>query len=233
MTNIVMTIRDRFKLTEQAIVSLYRNSYEPFTLTIVDDQSEDFRIRKLITSLSLSTVVGSPAIVRIERSKHVLSQAKNLGVYWSQQYFGRGDWLCICDNDVYFCEGWLEKMETAARSMSASRFELWGGQSHPFHSPISEFPSKKATEHNCLAGTHWFMPYSTWDKYGPFDRTTAPGVCQSEDFAFTERIRADGGRIGVVWPHVVLDCGITNSDGKPSPGAEEKMKRRVAGVYYE
>ena len=232
MTNIVLLIHNRLRLTTQALTSLADHTDpDAYTLTLVDDSSTDFRVQRLCRDHIAA------ACFRIENSFHVLSQAKNAGVYWSEQVFGRGEYLCIADNDVYFCEGWLDRMVEAAQDSFFNGFRLWGGQAHPFHQPEAtrRLPNSNRImhTHDCLAGTHWFMQWPTWDDFGPFDRTTAAGVCQSEDYAFTQRLRAAGHRIGVTVPHCVLDCGITQTDGKPSPGAEEKMKRRVEGVYYE
>jgi hypothetical protein len=47
---------------------------------------------------------------------------------------------------------------------------------------------------------------------------------------FCKAIRLDGYRIGAVWPEVVYDCGITQTGGTPSPGAD--LKPRHKGVLY-
>lgn len=253
MTNIVMLVRNRLRLTKQAIDSLYKHT-DPtqFNLTVIDDESDDFRLIRLLYKIIDNNhgPATNATMVVAQHTAHVLSQLKNLGVYWSEQRWGRGDWLCLCDNDIYFKPGWLEQMIAAATHSFNDKYELLGGQSHPYHLPhesILRFPLPfkhgvdrdgsmtygLLTEHDCLAGTHWFMPWSTWDLYGPLDRTTAPGVCQSEDYAFTQRIRASGGRIGVVQPHVVIDTSLTQTDGQPCPGAAEKRARMVEGVIYE
>ena len=105
-TNVVMLVRDRYQLTEQALSSLYENTpREQFNLVIVDDSSQDFRTLNLIKRFSKENC----AVLRIDNSQHVLARAKNLGVFWSQQTFGRGDWLYLSDSDVWFSPGWLEK----------------------------------------------------------------------------------------------------------------------------
>ncbi len=258
MVNIVLLVRDRYKLTEQTIRTLYENTDpDSFNLTIVDDESEDFRVQRLLDIDKRGTFHflnrHNTSVVAVNNSSHVLSKLKNLGVYWSEQRFGRGDWLYLSDNDVYFKPGWLDTMIDRATYSEPLGFRLWGGQAHPFHQPI---PTKEnledvengegLTEHDCLAGTSWLMRWETWDRYGPFATGNAPGVCQSEDYAFTEKMRNSSllrkfreldrephPRIGVVNPHVVIDCGITNSDGKPSPGSDLKLIHRIPGVYYE
>lgn len=248
MTNIVMTVHNRYLLTEQAIWSLYHNTNgSEFNLTIVDDESEDFRLRRLLDLDRKGTFhflnTNNTTVLRVTHSDHILGRLKNLGVYWSEQRFGKGDWLYLSDNDVYFTKEWLTILLDAAQSSELEGFRVWGGQAHPYHQPVPGVSlavpfstGYRLFEHDCLAGTSMLMRWATWEEHGPLV-ADAPGVCQSEDFALTEKIRkcnmcaGSGGRIGVVSPNVVIDCGITNSDGKPSPGADLKQKKE--GVYYE
>ena len=223
MINIVMIAKNRPNLTRQAVVSLY--SHTPpgsFNLTLVDDQSDDL----------IEVESPNACVLRIGRSNGVVSKIKNLGVYWSEHYFGRGDWLYMSDNDVFYTAGWSVHL---IKQMDAGFFDgyaLLGGQNHPYHQPQ---PVNKMLpfirEYHALAGTSWLMPWSTWDKYGPLAESNAPGVGQSEDHAFCQKIRADGYKVGAVWPHVVIDTGITQTNGQLSPGHEHK--KRVEGVVYE
>lgn len=231
MTNIVILTRNRLRLLNQTIDSLYAHTpADQFNCTVVDDGSDDFRVKRLLRKIDKPNF----SLLEVSNSEHRLSQLKNLGVYWSGQRWGRGDWLCICDNDVYFKEGWLGSIASLALACREYDFELFGGQAHPFHQSFRQFIDKRWEEYDCLAGTHWFMPWSTWDKYGPFKQDTAPGVCQSEDWEFTQRLRANGGCIAVTDPPCVIDCGITQTDGKLSPGADLKVNVcKAAGVYYE
>lgn len=234
MTNIVMLVQNRYKLTKQSLESL-RQHTDPahYNLTIVDDESTDFRTRGLV----LRTVeeMHNATALHVSGSNHVLGALKNLGVAWSEMRFGRGDWLYLSDNDVYFLPDWLEILDETA-NYKESEFSLWGGQNHPYHQPIGEeLNLGLSTNHSlkyyqALAGTSWLMRWETWDAFGPIHQGAA-GPGQSEDFEFSQRIMKDGYKVGAIDPPVVLDCGITQTDGKPSPGAE--MKPRVQGVYYE
>ena len=67
------------------------------------------------------------------------------------------------------------------------------------------------------------MKWDIWDEYGPQD-AHAPGVCQSEDWKFCQDIIQDGGRVGSIYPRVVLNCGITNSMGEKAPGWDVMLK---------
>lgn len=82
------------------------------------------------------------------------------------------------------------------------------------------------------------MRWETWDKYGPLD-AHASGVGQSEDYAFCQKIIQDGGKVGSIYPRCVLNCGLTNSFGQPSVGADFMLnelleaKRTYPDLYYE
>lgn len=259
MTNIVMVVKDRLRLTQQALMSLRLSTvWDSYTLTLVDDASQDFRVMRLLDSQCEK--YSNTRLVRIQWSDGVVSRAKNLGVYWSEQCFGRGDWLYLSDNDVYFRAGWLDWLVEGANVTEPDGFALWGGQVHPFHSPLRtqvnemlrSSPIKdpfQVDEHGILDGPSWLMRWRTWDLCGPFDSNTAPGVCQSEEYPFCQRVQVRGGglskedfrdsafylpgRIGVIHPHVVLHTGLTNSDGKDAPGRKEREAQMERGVIYE
>jgi len=227
MINVVMIARNRPNLTRQAVVSLYSHtSPGSFNLTLVDDQSDDL----------IEVESPNACVLRIGRSNGVVSKIKNLGVYWSEHYFGRGQFLYMSDNDVYFQPNWFDHLIHAGIH-HGTEYRLIGGQNHPFHQPVgrqdalSTILSIPIREYGAVAGTSWLMNWDTWDKYGPLEESGAPGVGQSEDHAFCQKIRADGYKVGAVWPHVVIDTGITQTDGQLSPGHEHK--KRVEGVVYE
>lgn len=243
MTNIVMLCRGRLRLSEQALNSLFANTDpDTFNLTVVSDSEDDFRITRLLRSIQRKNFM----LIEVSGSSHVLSQLKNTGVAASEQRFGRGDWLYLSDNDVWFSPGWLEKLTTFGACFEPNGYRLFGGQIHPFHQPVNTEAYREftCTEHQILDGPSWLMRWRTWDKYGPFDRTTAPGVCQSEEYPFCQRLLnwklehddARGvmapARIGAIRPFVVEHTGIRQTDGKLAPGAEERMKNAVPGVLY-
>ena len=67
---------------------------------------------------------------------------------------------------------------------------------------------------------------------GTFD--PAVKVNGSEDWNYCQRIKKAGGRVGVLEPAVVVNCGVTSSDGKPCPGAELLYQQNIpAGVRIE
>lgn len=226
MVNVVMLIKGRLRLTRQALESLYSHTpAEQFNCTVVNDSEEDFRVTRLLQEY---THHRNFSLLQVANSGHVLAQLKNLGVGWSSQRFGRGDWLHLGDGDVCFMPEWLEKMMTMAEATEGSDFRLWGGQVHPFHQPIASVPGM--TEHDILDGPSWFMRWSTWRN---FSRRNAPGPCQSEEYPWCARLVADGGRIGVITPHVVIHTGLTNTDGEDAPGRRDREAVIPDGVIAE
>lgn len=256
MTSITMLVHDRPRLTEQALRSLYENT-DPkiFTLTVVDDASTDFRTTRLLERYAADH--RNMALITLKTSKGITGQARNLAVYWSEKYFGAGDWLYLSDNDVYFLPpdpafgkmSWLDRITTMASGSEDVGFRLWGGQIHPYHQPIKQM-AVDMTEHSMLDGPSWLMRWDTWHKYGPLECHT-PGVCQGEDVTFCQRLTAPGnggsyrdaerhngmtqggGRIGVISPHVVAHTGIRQSNGNLAPGADVRLQQAILGIIYE
>ena len=109
-----------------------------------------------------------------------------------------------------------------------SRFRLLGGYAHPFNGTnrfFGEGTPHEVHEKNAVDGLSWLMRCETWDKYGPL-MDNARGVRQSEDFEWCQRVRKDGYRVGVVWPHVVKNCGLIDTFGEEIPGADEVRKQQ-------
>lgn len=232
--NIVMLVKDRARLTFQALKTLYLNTpNELFNLTIINDASESVFHWDALEKDNL-------AVLTNKKSKGITGQARNLGVYWAEKYWGRGDYLCLLDNDLYFAPDWLVMMIGALESVTVTdppqQFTLIGGWNHPFLQPgqIHKAPHSKhhIAEHDAIAGASQLMRWSTWDKYGPLDAHT-PGVCKSEDWQFCQNIIKGGGRVGSIYPRVIFNCGLTNSFGEPSVGADHVLQElQQAKITY-
>ncbi len=236
MTNIVIIGRGRLALARQTIESLYANT-DPsqFNAVFVSDQDDDFRVLRYLRGINHKNF----SLLEVSSNgSHVLSQLKNLGAYYSEQRWGRGDWLYFSDNDVWFAPQWLEKLTTTAAAHEHLGFSLFGGQIHPFHQRIANPPIIKdqkylMSEYAILDGPSWLMRWNTWDTYGPLQRTTATGVCQSEEVPFCADLVKDGGRIGVIEPRMVVHTGLSQTDGKEAPGAAERRLLIPKGVLAE
>ena len=228
MINVVMLVKDRYRLTMQALHSLTKNTSGDFNLTIVDDEG--------MISPSLLGAKDTTCI-RIKFSEGITGMARNLGIYWAEKYWGRGDWLYLSDNDVYFTEGWDEKMiQLLELTEDLHHLKLLGGSTHPFHGTNGKiivnpgFLSSTILTHDAVSGYSQLMRWGTWDKFGPLD-AHAPGIRQSEDWAFCQAIIKDGGLVGSIDPPVVYDCGLTDTFGEPAIGVEQIP--RYEGVIQE
>ncbi len=223
MVNVVMLTRNRYRLLSQALESLYRTTSEKeFTICCFDDGSDDFRaVRVLHSYLDRRNFT----LLEAHNSGHVLAKMKNIAIGWSRSRFGAGDYLLTCDNDVCFQPAGMPRMIEILRENPDI---VLGGARHPFHQVNEEHDGWDETD--AVAGTSQMMTWNMWDRFRPL-RGTATGVCASEDFEFCQRVRAAGGRCGYIREPAVLDCGISQTDGTPSPGAD--VKPRVEGVWYE
>lgn len=226
IVNVVMTSNGmRSKLLNQALSSLFKNTFkDSFTLTLVSDGCTRWEI-------DAPLVDENTVIVNC----HVLSRLKNLGVYWSEQQFDRGDYLLMIDDDVCFMPGWYEKLTGLAEKYP--HVALWGGQVHPYHHPVGaaiyEDPMNPLFyPYAMLDGPAYFMPWSTWDAIGPL-QGTEQGVCKGEDVNFCNRLVAAGMRIGVPVEHCIIHTGLTNSEGKDAPGRKEREAMIPNGVIAE
>jgi hypothetical protein len=231
VTNIVLvTDGRRPRLLEQTLRTLYERtpSYR-FNVTLVTDGMPDHGLPPLVTTHnnSWNVTIWPPC--------GVIGRLKNLGAYWSEKQFGRGDWLYFSDDDVAFLPGWLEKLTAGAIMLEEFGYELWGGQVHPYHLPIKQAAKGfdiAFGEYQMLDGPSWLMRWRTWDEIGPLPERSG-GACQGEDVTFCHRLTAQGGRIGVIHPHVCVHTGLTQSDGNDAPGRKEREAMIPEGVIAE
>ena len=227
--NAVMVARGRPRLTRQAIETFLATTPRSTALNLMNDNAP-FGVEA--DSLP-SNREGRVPIFHPETYDHILGKLKNRGIAMAERWERRSAdrLLYLSDNDAYFTPGWYERMTTLLPLAEKEGFRLLGGQNHPYHLPIAEAVGGHVREYNAIAGTSWLMTWKTWDKFGPLVETGGPGIGKSEDGDFCAKIRAAGYRVGAVWPPVVYDCGITNTDGKRCPGAEHI--KRHEGVIYE
>lgn len=230
MINCVMLVKDRPRLTRQALETFVANTDVEWTLCLVDDASGPETASML--RIFAKGYPGKVVLLRNETSSGITAQVRNLGVYWSERRFGQGKWLCLLDNDVFCTAGWASKLIDSIQLCGPDT--VLGGQNHPYHQPTKSYATAMGwciQEYYALAGTSWLMSWMTWLKFGPLVETGAPGVGQSEDAAFSSKVREFGGLVGSIDPPCVYDCGLTQTGGTLSPGHD--VKPRVDGVYYE
>ena len=233
MTNVVLLVHNRPRLTHQTLDTLYAATpKDQFNLTIVDDGS-DMDTERVLAQFA-SKHRENLRVISFCRPIHIVGFLKNVGAWSAERYFGRGEWLCFIDNDIAFTRGWLDRMEDRLTFGQSPGVEvrILGGYRHPFHQPnAAALPRDEGIEFtDAVAGYMHFMNWATWDRSGPYDQH-AKGVCQSEDFAICQKVKELGGRVGYIDPPVIHNCGITNSEGKPAIGGEHFP--RIPGLIYE
>jgi GT2 family glycosyltransferase len=228
MTNFTMLFRDRYTLTKQALDSLAQSQAEDMTVTVLDDRSHDLT-RELVKDHEMVATYGR------NEAPCGTGGLRNKVVSASATLYGRGDYLYLSDCDVFFQPHWLDILITCYEVAWHHGYRVLGAYNHPFHRPISVLPLGASAIHEVTALTSqsMLMRWEVWDKYGPFCDTPVDKVCQSEDVDFTNKIRADGFKIGVVSPALIVNTGITNSFGEHIPGWEMVRDEAPAGVIVE
>jgi GT2 family glycosyltransferase len=246
--NIVMLAHNREKLTRQTLLTLYKNTpKEMFNLTFIDDGSDQSQSVTVPAAGSENSCT-----LRIEDSKNITGQARNLGVYFAEKYWGRGDYLYLMDNDTFATPQWLSKLIAAFGPAERDhKVKLLGGWNHPYlqphpcmpvgafyGAPTFDYGVLNYCTHDAVSGASQLMRWETWDKFGDLD-AHAKGVGQSEDFAFCQKIIKAGGRVASLYPRCVYNAGLTNSFGQPSPGADvmlkelQEAKKLYPDLYWE
>lgn len=233
MISIVMLVKDRPRLTKQALESLAENTHGPFNLTIVDDHSSD-ETKQIVLDWTQAHF-GLPA--RFGRAPEHLGpgRARNEGIRLSEHLFGRPGLLYLCDNDMYATPGWDIALLAAWPFAASVGFKAIGGCCHSYQRPIGQFcdmAGHSASEVAALGLLSWLMAWETWDALGSFEPSTT--INGSEDWLMSQKIRQAGGMVGVIDPMVVINCGATSSDGKPCPGAATLWEQAIPpGVVIE
>jgi len=219
--NIIVLVHNRPRLTRQTLDTLVKNTTVPYNVIIVDDAS-DSETQAVIAEFVRPNI----RFIRFNEPVGIIGALRNAGANSSEWTFGRGDWLYFSDNDVAFEPQWLERMircfgdgphmQFLGGSVAAfPNLCVLGGYRHPFHgvNGLDVFEDKAQVEFtDAVAGYSMLMPWTIWDKYGPFD-ANQKGVGASEDFALCQRIVKDGGKVGYIHPPVLTHTGVTNSNG--------------------
>src|SRR5262249_230946 len=125
----------------QTLKTLYTNTpFDLFNLTIVDDISETPKGYEFAEyppwDWAINPDQDNCVTLTLRKTKNITGQARNLGIYWADKYWGRGDYLYLSDNDVYFTSGWLETLiDTIEDERCRPVIKLIGGWNHPYLQP--------------------------------------------------------------------------------------------------
>lgn len=251
MVNFTMLAFNRPRLTKQALSSLF--PAKGMNVTIFNNGSDDFY--GMDTETEANTAYWVTAFCAGEPNawtfcgydeKQGTGESRNLVISASEKAFGRGDYLYLSDNDVYFIPmskldgsrvSWLDVLINSYEFAWSLGFRVLGGYNHPYHQPTGSYPVPgeitAVREVMALSLQSMLMRWEVWDKYGPFNKTTPGRVCDSEDVEFCRKIHADGFKVGVVSPALIVNTGITNSFGQKIPGWELVKAQCPSGVLCE
>lgn len=229
MVNFTMQVRDRFRLTKQALQSLEAAGLEGMTVTVLDDRSQP-----MTRDFVKNWCWGKALYIRNDEPLGT-GQLRNLVMEESRRRFGQGEFVAPHDNDTYYTRGWMAALKSCYQLSEEHGYRLVGAYGHPYHQFYSNLPLGVycMNEVIALATQSMFMSWETWDKYGPFCDTPIDKTCQSEDVDFTNRIRKDGFKLGVVTPHLVHATALKNTFGEPGPGWELVKAQCPEGVICE
>lgn len=233
--NITTLVRDRVKLAKQTVRSIVEHTdLEYHNWSVLDDGSNlPFNFPEAYENREIS-------LVRNIEPTGGAGPARNQVINNVETVFGRAELLYLGDSDCYHTPRWLDLLCELWPQAYAEGFRVIGGYQHPFNRTslgawpqYSEVMGRTMVVHETLAVAtqSWLMDWETWDKYGPF--AEAPGVRQSEDVDMCKRIRADGDKVGYVWPPCVLNCSLTDTFGAEVPGAELLRGEMQEGIVYE
>ncbi len=237
--NATFLVCNRPRLTQQALLSLGPTDDDVMTVTVSEDSKCNDETQKVLSDWYQSNPKNRHLCGHT--AEYGTGSLRNQVIAASEKYFNRGSHLYLSDNDVFFYPAIFEKLVPIYEYAWTLGFKVLGAYNHPFHQPINSTPVygggraiiSRVNEVHALALQSMLMKWEVWDKYGPFDDTPVGRVRMSEDVAFTNKIKADGGRIGVVSPALAVNTGITDSFGEKIPGWEIVQKEAPFGVYFE
>src|SRR5690349_11389694 len=104
MTNFTMLVHNRSRLTAQALMSL--GDHPECNVTVRADDFFDVPTREFLFGWSLSNARKGRVVYHTTEPAGT-GAARNDVIATSERAFGRGDYLYLSDNDVYFQQGWL------------------------------------------------------------------------------------------------------------------------------
>jgi glycosyltransferase involved in cell wall biosynthesis len=236
---VILITKDRPKLFEQTVRSLFKNTpRELFDLIVVDDGSEEIEYRKAKYNHDHGFYPYKQADHLILTDFKSPSICRNLGMEIAARK--RYKYVYHSDNDMYFLPGWLEKCIDLKENQGYKNLTIIGPYCHPFLQENNDILDNKSEDFYTVdanSGNSWFIETKDYMHYGLIEHE---GIMNSEDWEMCQRIRKDGKLCVALREKLVLHCGITNSRGEPSVGADLLLNELSAAktkygldIYYE
>lgn len=219
MISIIMPVKNRYKLTEQAVKSLYKNTKTQFNLVVVDDASDDGNAFKILCDMY------GARYIRMDETKGP-GAARNAGAAVSKC----SPYIYFTDNDVYFEEGWdIDCMTVLDQNIMG----IVGADGHPLHSVVETRVVSDVLV--CIStnqvGYSMMLRRGVWEKYGPFKHFPI-GLYGAEDTTLCNTIKDNGYDIGYLSSRKVYHCGLVRSDGQKALGYEHFVSQSIPDYVY-
>jgi GT2 family glycosyltransferase len=222
--SIIMPVRNRLELTKQSIESLLDTvDSDDFELIVIDDASDDPEFISYLESLSspFLRLIRMPAQTHHGACCNAGAAVANASTY-----------LYFTDNDIYFTQGWLDKLIEHAQTFP--EFGVLGADLHPLH-PVLELHEQgdlSVAESWTQVGYSMLMTVENFKRFGPFNHDPLT-VYGQDDVALCNKVIQAGLHVGAVTPRLIYHCGITKTNGEPAIGAEEFIaQEHPEGVLY-
>ena len=235
--DIIIPVLNRPEHTRQTLESLFAHTDRSlYNLYIIDDGS-DLETSDLIHDLCAQADVDA----YIGRNEVPVGPgaARNLICQFITERSARSEFVYFSDNDVYFKEGWLERLLVIYKEYADdNKIKLLGGGCHPYQQNNSailtdiSIVTNDGPPHNepgnigiknAVSGYSHLLTWKSWDEFGPFDegsRGLEEKTGRSEDWALCQKIIQAGYFVGSIEPEVVIATGKTNTYGKDAVGQE-------------
>lgn len=106
-TNVVIICYNALSYTKATVESLFNKTYSPFNLTIINNGS-NHNTRVFLEQLKLSKNCKKYTLIKNNANRgvgHAYNQGFQLSLKDNVKY------TCFCNNDLYFSDNWLAKLE--------------------------------------------------------------------------------------------------------------------------
>lgn len=178
---ITMVTFNRWSLTRLGLSSVFRNTFLPHTLTVVDNDSWDGTRERL---KKLRQVGGIDRLILLPENRGI-AVGKNFGLRASE---GQTAWYCCIDNDIEVSPHWLSYLCYVSTlpglgiiGSNVERFSLPGGARH--HKATYWKTVRGVTLDNCPnPGGIYVVSAATLARIGYFAESTLYGMEDSEWF---------------------------------------------------
>ena len=220
LVDLVIPIHNRLELTKQTLQSLQDHTNpDLYNLYLVDDVSTDGTREYLDVHKKLIPIFFNEENIGPGASRNMVAK-------WITDKNLRSTFLYHSDSDVYFKEGWLEKLIETFLLAEPYGIKLLGAGCHPYlqNKEVVKLDNNfQVGIKDAVSGYSQLVRWETWDHYGNFDesmRGQEKKIAGSEDWAYCQKIVAEAYKVGSIEPELVVHCGKTNTYNEPATGVE-------------